>query len=881
MGKEIYFSVIILLMLLLTGFACKTDSTGSGGRAGVQTVDATVGNKNNPESVSVGYGRVLHDNPRILSGDPTLTDLNLDFSTLLLSTQDYITYSSTLEGSCGPNSTDYASDLPYSYQQCFKVLRKSTSVPLVSYKGRWAFDPNGSDFTQVQSYYHVNKVISKLQDFFAALYRLSIIQHPGSYPTAVSPRLYTQKAYWTDNELMVYSDCDLGDLASWAFYSPANNYLCLPCYPKIAEHPELTDIANHPNFCAAQDPTVIYHELNHAFISVLLNARNRAAALALTLAKVQMGGRGGGEEAEAIGEGLSDFSSYAMNYRTHLGEWGMGLLGVTRPMSEEDPMHIDGISRSDDGRLSYPFYVNYDPNYPKEPAEDPHLGGEILTHFLVALADELVSVCGIDRGAAVKLIYFCLIETMGELGDLTSKASDYQTGFSASNLPDRVNLSAISDTSGAYLSYLWYRAVNPLNYRKFMQSFSKFFIKLADTNVGIGAGLVSCPHGVYGKDQLEKLLDKYGLLLFKTYNDNGNGVLMGHSGTLTAVTSGNALRSISIPKDYLILNPKGSTFYVYDKAKDISAMISSLKSAGMITNISPLIPGDLSYNNNNGKISPGEIVGILPVLFNNSNSIMGGVQVLANDWDHGKLVDWTPVPDVSITGGNNGDPHAIYSGDLRPCNIFDDEFPLESEGAAPLATGTPSVGDCEYITRLNGTHKGCNLTAAQGSANYCYKIENEMNAASAVQEMLMPICLVQYRDDNESKWVSQKRYRENVGFPQEKCLISNSPFDCFIRVIPGADHAYYSKINPMSVWSNSVVATESDLTVSPGNMFLMEINPRVPPGTTFDCRIRARFTNCDDCWHDPIRSDHDDYLDYEYAGGKPFKILHIQFTVTD
>jgi hypothetical protein len=49
----------------------------------------------------------------------------------------------------------------------------------------------------------------------------------------------------------------------------------------------------------------------------------------------------------------------------------------------------------------------------------------------------------------------------------------------------------------------------------------------------------------------------------------------------------------------------------------------------------------------------------------------------------------------------------------------------------------------------------------------------------------------------------------------------------------------------------------------------------------FDCRFRATFSNCDDCWQDPLRTDGEDYLDYEYSGARPYKIIHLQFTVLD
>ena len=47
------------------------------------------------------------------------------------------------------------------------------------------------------------------------------------------------------------------------------------------------------------------------------------------------------------------------------------------------------------------------------------------------------------------------------------------------------------------------------------------------------------------------------------------------------------------------------------------------------------------------------------------------------------------------------------------------------------------------------------------------------------------------------------------------------------------------------------------------------------------CRLRARFTNCKDCHYNEDENNGDDYLDYEYSGEKPFKILSFEFTVID
>ena len=66
----------------------------------------------------------------------------------------------------------------------------------------------------------------------------------------------------------------------------------------------------------------------------------------------------------------------------------------------------------------------------------------------------------------------------------------------------------------------------------------------------------------------------------------------------------------------------------------------------------------------------------------------------------------------------------------------------------------------------------------------------------------------------------------------------------------GADHSYYSKMSPKKTWSQTFAGEAGAPIFSSGNIILMEISPWVPPGTTFLCRFRARFTNCDNCWHD-------------------------------
>jgi len=334
------------------------------------------------------------------------------------------------------------------------------------------------------------------------------------------------------------------------------------------------------------------------------------------------------------------------------------------------------------------------------------------------------------------------------------------------------------------------------------------------------------------------------LLLFDTFNENGNNENNGRLNNTAelnhAVNPLNRLYTTLISKDLIILepNPDQSKFFLLDRRTDILGAIEAMKQRGVITQISPEIPGELDFNNGNGQISPGEVVGIALNLYNDSNSPMGGIQVLANDWDHTK---GTTTP--------------------RPCNTFEDNFPLDSEGAAsPDGAGVPTEGDCGYVSRNNG-NQNILLPAEPG-------------------ENMHPVCFVQVTEDGATKWASQNALREERNLEVSSCL-GNSTHDCYFRAIPGGDFAWYSKIEPKQNWGNSVSATGAQPSFTESNAMFFEVNKKTPPGTTFDCRFRVRFSNCKECFNDPLDSIGDDYLDYEYSGDRPFKIIHFQFTVID
>ncbi|MBF0362935.1 MAG: hypothetical protein HQK49_18085 [Oligoflexia bacterium] len=886
--EKFIIAVIAMMSIVIITISCSENSKGRS--------KAFSGNSNSPSSLSVGYGRVLKDNPIILSNNEKL-DAKINYGSLLSAEQVFITTAAKLENSCGPTSAT----LTYTLNQCFKVLKTKYSTPLLPIAGTWGYDPNSLEFLEIHTYYHQNKLFTLFQDILAFMYGMANPLGPGSgtgggtYTTSLPASLYDKGAFWYHKELETYVNAPASTITEGSgsggsakatimaasYFSPSNFTISMGTDPSIAGF-----------FNSTQDPAMIYHESSHALVNTLFNLRNRNAGIS-SVTGVDFGTYTQ-DEPMSLNEGLADFTSYMMTKRARFAEWGAGrFYGGARPLTETDGIHPLGLglSSDDDSRLSYPMFLNYNPNSPTSPVEDCHNGGLTATHFLVALSNELISNCSFDQAYALKVVYGIIIETLAELGDLTSIGSDNQSYLPAKS---RINHSYLTDKDGRLLSKLWVDIVNPVNYRKFFQTFSKYFLKLFTITSGRSAPLITCTGGTYGQDKLEKLLDKYGLLLFKTYNDNGNGYApydgtpthtpIGHYGTLTQVNSANRKRSILIPKKYLILNPESnsSKFFIFDDQTNMQSIINNLKSNGQITRMSSMIPSTLPFNNNNANISPGEVVGVSFALYNNSNSTMAGVQVLGNDWHHGVVSGWDPTPYVTPGDYYSGDPNAIYSGDMLPCNTFEDKFPLSSEGAAPVPTSTPQVGECGYITRTNGIHN-CSLAITSVPApTPCTSSDHEMSRSSKTQTKLMPICLVQLSYDNESRWVSQKTYMKHVGLAQEKCLYSDSPYDCFIKVIPGAESQYFSKINAKSTWGKTLVLAGSPAPeFNSGHMTIFEVNPRTPPGTTFDCRFRTRFTNCDDCWHDSSRSDNDDYLDYEYSGGAPFQIIHFKFMVTD
>ena len=155
------------------------------------------------------------------------------------------------------------------------------------------------------------------------------------------------------------------------------------------------------------------------------------------------------------------------------------------------------------------------------------------------------------------------------------------------------------------VSDTWINLYTPPNIRLFAQKLGKHFLRVID-------GQTTCNDIIFDQNKLEELMDSYGLLLFRTYNENGNcDDVICRNGSSTQVNSANRKRSILLPKSALKLdNREGQPFngvFVFDDQLEIKQLLNSLRAAGQV------LPQDLgrvdlvnaNNNNNNHRTSPG------------------------------------------------------------------------------------------------------------------------------------------------------------------------------------------------------------------------------------------------------------------------------------
>lgn len=808
-----------------------------------------------------GMAYVYEDSPYILGG-PNYGPSNVSMSSFVNPIAKFITPNNSLTGNCtmdfyGPGVT---------IGDCIRSLSKAsaTTQPLPrKADGTYIFPTDSSEFYQVNSLYHVNLATKTFHEKLNFAYQQAMELNTFNEPKSIPSYLMNSKLFWfkamssVDKKifnfdyLTTYSQCDLEGNAA---FTPAGPTLCFG------------GLKEYPGFYFIQDPSVIYHELGHAYIALMMNLRNGINSTNYHPLRSNLGGFGY-DEAGSLGEGIADYFSYIMNKRERFGEFALGkIFKQARPLTESDGLHtIPGIEETSEGRLSYPQFILYDPNNPDVLFEDVHYAGQIVSHYLVALTKELKTSCDLtnqpDGGhdTSTSIIMLLLSETLSELGDLNARGVD-SWNSAAENFSIPLTGSDFFVNLDSTNSYLWSQFNNPVTYRRFFQTFAKNINKYI-SYYNPPTRIAMCP--LFTKDKSEKLLDDYGLLLFKTYNDNGNSTKNRNRNiqsaesqyatpSLTPVSENNRRKSILVSKQLLDLatrtteNPSRVGFYIIDNNSDMEAVLKELLYKGFTVPTSPNVAGTI-YNNNNIRISPGEVLGLIPNLLNNSNSTMAGIQLLATDWDHVHITD-------------------TQTGNFKPCVI--DSITTEEQGG-----------------EKNGT---CTST----DTNY-YRLLKNTSSNSFPPSAAAPVCMVLSEEGETSKWVSQNEFRKKQGLSllDKDCLgyttsattdqdFSFNPHECLVRFLPGANDAFYSKIDSQKTYYESVIKESDGGSFNIGNVLLMEVNKWIPPGTKFRCRLRARFSNCSDCYTDGTYSN-DDFIDSEYNGQKPFKLINFDFEVND
>ncbi len=844
------WTIFLIASLSIFSSCNPTEIASTGTRSGIVS---------NSDGSLDGAAYIFRESPSILtSGRATPGAFNI--SRIVDGRLEIVTENSSLTANCSVTLFFYGT---YNDEvtDCIRSLGQETdTVPTTRNAQRMFVFPVGSEeFYNTNTLYHLqlakNKYLDKLKYAYDKIHSLSV-----TIPKSIPSYLRDSGHFWfkgvtstnarqlRNSFLTSYSFCDFDQNAS---FRPADTSLCFGGFEEFE------------NTYTAQDPSIIYHELMHGLVSIMLNFRNGDSTSTHPF-RSSLGGFGI-TEASSINEGLADYFSYVMTKRTHFGEWGLGATtNSDRPMSERDPDHIAALDTTPEGRLAYPTYLLYNPNNPDKQIDDDHLTGMIVSHYLVALTETLKTQCSLtsesDEGhdTATSYVMLLVAETLAELGDLNAKGvDDFMTPFSSGlffNNLDSTN------------SYVWQQSMNQTNFRRFFQVFAKNTFKYISSNICTG----------FDKNESEKLLDDYGLLLFKTYNNNGNStkdrtqvyrnaVSFIPNQSLTPVSEDNRRKTVMVSKQLLDVATVGSStavnFYLIDNRTDVTNLLGELLFKGLAVPLSTGV-SSTDYNNGNVKISPGEVVGIIPNLYNGSNTPMAGVQLLANDWDHTHITD-------------------TVNGYFKPCAV--DTVTTTDQGAESGLSCVNTVPTPYPDKDYDRLYKRCPTSAP------CTESQKVFPTQAAA-----PVCLVQLDEGDSSRWVSQNEFRkkkEGLSVQDKDCLgystggvtdkdFTFNPHECMVRFLPGANTAFYTRIDSRKNFYQTVIEPTDNRRFSVGNLMLMEVNRAVPPGTKFRCRMRARFSNCSDCYNDSTNSS-DDFLDYEFNGHKPFKVINFEFDVND
>lgn len=193
-------------------------SQSSGGKNRTEEGDYS----NSPSTLSAGYGRMLSDNPYILSGGNL--DPNLNLGSLLTSEQTFFTNENSLKGTCREG-----------INPCYSVKQNSSADYLALNQGTWGYPVSSDQFWEGHTFGHVKTMIEKMEDIFDyILYMSGKYRSSAHYLSSIPSTLFSSLAhFYGGQELKSFSHCNLNDNAS---FSPTNFSLCFGKISKYSHH---------------------------------------------------------------------------------------------------------------------------------------------------------------------------------------------------------------------------------------------------------------------------------------------------------------------------------------------------------------------------------------------------------------------------------------------------------------------------------------------------------------------------------------------------------------------------------------------------------------------------------------------------------------------
>ena len=217
-----------------------------------------------------GKAFIYRDSPFIIAGSRYSPE-NPKMDTIIDDeVPELITLNTKLTSDCGISFFDGVFEGEIS--NCVRVFENKDNLQLLPRQTdrTWIFETGSPEFYQVNTLYHVNQSLQKYFEKLAFAYdRVNSLGQ--TVPRSIPPYLNDSQMFWfkgltnidsktfRNGFINTYSQCEMENNSS---FSPVGPELCFGYSSDFS------------NFYFVQDPTIIYHELGHAMVSILMNLRN-------------------------------------------------------------------------------------------------------------------------------------------------------------------------------------------------------------------------------------------------------------------------------------------------------------------------------------------------------------------------------------------------------------------------------------------------------------------------------------------------------------------------------------------------------------------------------------------------------------------------------